>query len=88
MTDEQRAELKRLAEAVPFKDGVAVQASGEDAEHVKAVGDFIAAAKPAAVLDLLKEHERLRSALTEVSESETISYARRVAAEALTEDDR
>ena len=51
-------ELKRLAQAVPKKDGVDVVSRGNDTQHVHAVGAFIRAATPDVVLALVERVER------------------------------
>lgn len=55
MTGEQRGELKRLAEAV--RDGKRLRTSGRKWRAYRN------AANPTAVLDLLAENERLRTAM-------------------------
>ncbi|UAW08034.1 hypothetical protein [Myxococcus phage Mx4 ts27htf-1hrm-1] len=54
---EDLEELKRLAQAVPRKDGVDVSARGNDTQHVHAVGAFIRAATPNVVLALIARVE-------------------------------
>lgn len=63
MTDEQRAELKRLAEEMMAANGTDISTlyDKERMEIIRKGAAFMRAASPTAVLDLLAENERLRA---------------------------